>query len=125
MSGQTLRSRRAAPRPAIDRMALRYFVYRLHDEAGAALYVGRSCDPVARIRAHHSDAASSYIEDAARKALWFFDVRSVSMIGPFTWDKAVRVERDEIERLQPCGNRDLTTRDRRPAIASRSAARAS
>ena len=111
-------------RPPIDPDALRYFVYRLHDGSGQVLYVGRSCNVAARIRAHHSDATHQFSEEAARKALWFADVRSVTMVGPFTWDGAVVRERDEIERLQPTGNRDFTARDHRPRAAARSAARA-
>lgn len=112
-------------RPEIDRSAKRYFVYRLLDAEGSPVYIGRSCNVAARIRAHHSDAVHPYAEAnvGARKS-WIFDVRAVDMVGPFTWDEAVRIERDQIERQQPRGNRDLTARDHRPAIARRSAARA-
>lgn len=121
----TGRSRTWHARPDLDRTAVRYFVYFLCDSAGKAIYVGRSCDVPARIRAHHGEAsATSEPYDRYRKRDWFFDVRSVSMVGPFTWDDAVRRERAEIELHQPRGNRDMTTRDRRPAVAYRSAARA-
>lgn len=122
-SGLTSRSRRRRPRPPIDREALRYFVYRLHDAEGRVLYVGRSSNPAGRIREHHREATADYLPTAARKALWFVDVRSVSMTGPYTWDGAIVRERDEIERFQPSGNIDLTARDRRPAVAHRSARR--
>lgn len=121
--GLTPRSVRHTERRDLDRTVVRYFVYRLHDTDGVPVYVGRSCDVANRIRSHHSDASSAYPE-ARRKAEWLFDVRSVSMFGPFTWDQAVREERAEIERLQPRGNRGLTARDHRPAIAARSARRA-
>lgn len=97
-------------RPDIDREAVRYFVYTLTDEHDRPVYVGRSCDVPARIKAH-----------AGRP--WLDEVRSVSLTGPFTWDEAVRVERDTIEREQPRGNVALTTRDHRPATAARSARR--
>lgn len=96
--------------PTIDREAVRYFVYRLHDASGAVIYVGRSCDVARRIRAHASYPVRSWITDA----------RDVSMFGPMTWDEAVRAERAEIGRLQPRGNEALTTRDHRPGVARRS-----
>lgn len=118
-------SRRPASRPDLDRHATRYFVYRLLDGAGRALYVGRSCNVAARIRAHHSSATATFgpaFELAKRE--WFFDVRSVDMEGPFTWDAAVSVERRRIEQHQPRGNRAMTARDHRPGVAQRSASRA-
>jgi hypothetical protein len=48
------------------------------------------------------------------------DVRSVSMIGPLTWDDAVDLERAHIARFQPRGNIALTARDHRPGLAWRS-----
>lgn len=104
-------------RPPLDRTAVRYFVYTLTDTNGDAVYVGRSCNPRQRIMAHAAEARWH-----ADKA-WVFDVRNVDLSGPYTWDGAVTAERDTIERLQPRANRDLTARDRRPAVAARSAAR--
>ena len=104
----TLSARQRRPwrreRPPIDAKAVRYFVYRLHDAAGAVLYVGRSCNVKARIRAHLSDAQSS-MPEFNHKREWVYNVRRVSMVGPFTWDDACRVERAEIEAHQPRGNR--------------------
>lgn len=85
----------------------RFMVYRLLDATGTPLYVGRSCDVRKRIKAHHAEASAPDVaHDRYRKRDWFFDVRDVSMRGPFTWEEAVRVEREEIERHQPLGNRD-------------------
>jgi hypothetical protein len=86
-------------------------VYRLHDEAGTVLYVGRSCDVRQRLRAHESEARwhpTGGPERAAEKAAWFYRSRRVSMVGPFTWDESCRVERVEIETHQPVGNRQFT-----------------
>lgn len=112
-------------RPDLDREAVRYFVYRLLDAAGLPLYIGRSCNVAARLRAHHASATATYGQEfELAKREWFFDVRSLSMVGPFTWDGAVARERSEIERHQPRGNRSLTVRDHRPMVAMRSASRA-
>lgn len=113
MTNATGLIRRYTPGPTVDRTAVRHFVYRLHDAAGAPVYIGRSVDVAARIRAHHD----------AGKA-WLLDVRSVSMIGPMTWDEAVATERQEIAAFQPRGNIALTARDHRPMVAMRSAANA-
>lgn len=94
------------PGPAIDRTAVRHFVYRLHSADGGVVYVGRSCDVAKRIRAH------KYAEKE-----WLTDVRSVTMFGPMSWDEAVAAERREIARLQPPGNIALTARDHRPFVA--------
>ena len=110
-------------RPEIDRGAVRYFVYTLRDDSGAALYVGRSCNVANRIRGHVSEARHQYSETSVRKALWLVDVRSVTMTGPYAWDEAVMEERRQIELAQPPGNICLTTRDPRPAVALRSASR--
>jgi GIY-YIG catalytic domain len=95
------------PRPDIDHTVERYMVYRLHDAAGTPVYIGRSCNVPGRIRAHYANAQSSNPEIRERAA-WIFDVRRVSMVGPFTWKEAVRVERAEIEAHRPRGNRALT-----------------
>jgi predicted GIY-YIG superfamily endonuclease len=90
-----------------DYEAKRYFVYTLADEAGAPLYVGRSCDVASRIKAHIADAAHSPYgpRDSAFKASWVFDIRSVTMNGPYTWDGAVAEERRQIKSKLPRGNR--------------------
>lgn len=111
-------------RPAINRAAKRYFVYQLLGADGTPIYIGRSCNVAARIRAHVSDAEHQFSAAATRKALWLIDVRSVTMCGPFTWDEAVKEERRQIEENQPWGNLDLTARDHRPMAAARSIARA-
>lgn len=92
----------------------RYFVYRLHDEAGRILYIGRSCNVAGRIKSHASDL---------KRKPWMRDARRVSMVGPFVWLAAVAAEREEIETHQPVGNIAHTERDHRPAVASRVAAR--
>lgn len=117
--------RRGFTRPDLDREAVRYFVYFLLDENGIPVYIGRSCNVANRIRAHTSDALHPDTPGRARKAEWLPLVRSVTMVGPFTWDDSVSRERAEIERHQPQGNIDLTARDRRPAVARRSARAAS
>jgi predicted GIY-YIG superfamily endonuclease len=85
-----------------------YFVYFLRDADGTPVYIGRSCNVAARIRAHASDATHPYNPEAARKAAWFCDVRSVDMVGPLTHREACRREREEVERHQPRGNRMFT-----------------
>lgn len=112
MNGQTRRSAAhsfGGGRPPIDHTAPRYFVYFLRDANGAPVYIGRSCNVAARIKAH---AAND----------WITEVRSVDMTGPYTWREACDEERRQIEAHQPRANRDLTARDRRPAIAARSKA---
>jgi predicted GIY-YIG superfamily endonuclease len=90
-----------------DYEAKRYFVYTLSDAAGAPLYVGRSCDVASRIKAHFSDATASPYgpRDSAFKASWVYDIRSVTMDGPFNWDGAVAEERRQIKSKLPRGNR--------------------
>lgn len=104
----TSRRRWKNRRPDIDHKAVRYFIYRLHDAEGRILYIGRSCDVAARIKAHHSDATHRYMPELSRKREWLFKARRVSMVGPFTWGEACRVERAEIEAHQPEGNRMFT-----------------
>lgn len=123
--GLVRRSRHRGGKPEIDRAAVRYFVYFLRDAQGIPIYIGRSCNVAARIRAHYGKASAKFEgADPYRARDWLFDVRSVSLVGPFTWDGAKERERAEIERHQPRGNREFTARDHRPAVAHRSAARA-
>jgi len=101
-------ARRTPPVANADQPA--FFVYYLHGDDGDTLYVGRSGNVARRIRQHHFQAVTGgplYW----RKGTWLFAVRSVSMIGPFTWDWAIATERSEITRLQPVGNIRHTTRD--------------
>lgn len=106
-------------RPRLDRETVRYFVYFLLDADGEPVYIGRSCDVANRIRAHHATIEHQGVPES-HKATWLHDCRSVTMVGPFTWDEAERRERAEIEKHQPRANRDLTARDHRPAAATRS-----
>lgn len=101
----------------IDRDAVKYFIYFLLDGDGVPVYIGRSCNVAARIRAHHATIA----HPGMRSAIWLHECCSVTMIGPFSWDEAVARERVEIEQWQPRGNRALTARDHRPGVARRSA----
>lgn len=99
---------------------MRYFVYTLIDAGGEPVYVGRSHNVRQRL-ANHASVAMAHPHGT--KA-WVLDVRHISLAGPFDWDQAVKEERAAIERLQPRANRSLTARDRRPAVAARSASRA-
>lgn len=91
---------------ATDLEAVKTFVYRLHDARGAVLYVGLSKNVPGRIKNHVRDAERGHF----LKSQWVPRVRSLTMLGPFTWLDAVERERDEIERLQPEGNRMFTKR---------------
>lgn len=86
MARRTRRQRR----PPLDPSLRRYFVYRLTDASGGCLYVGRSCTPLSRLKAHH-----------ATEADWPTGVVQVEAWGPYTWDEAVRRERLAIEAEQP------------------------
>jgi predicted GIY-YIG superfamily endonuclease len=89
----------------VDRDSVRNFVYTLSDADGAPVYVGRSSNVAARIKAHISNATNPHDKDAAFTAGWLRDVRSVSMVGPFNWDDAVAEERRQIKTKMPRGNR--------------------
>lgn len=99
--------RRRFVRPDLDRKAVRYFVYRLHDAEERIVYIGRSCDVRQRLRAHYGNATSKF-NGSAERTSWLFACRRVSMVGPFTWEEACKVERREIEAHQPRGNRQHT-----------------
>lgn len=88
----------------------RHFVYYLHDGSGEIAYVGRSKNVAGRIQQHYHHAATGDSRYPG-KAAWLFAVRSVSMRGPMTWERAIEMERAEIGRLQPRGNVKLTKRD--------------
>lgn len=86
-------------RAPIDHAAQRYHVYHLYDAAGALLYVGRSCQPLQRLRAHHKSAE------------WAARVAQIEGHGPYTWAEAVRHEREDILRMRPPHNVDGVTKN--------------
>lgn len=89
---------------APNRIGRRFFVYFLSGADGELLYVGRSCRPVQRIKAHIAEASSPDTMESTRKALWLSDVRRVDMIGPFHFGEATIRERELIRFAQPYGN---------------------
>ena len=97
---------------APNRSGRRFFVYFLSGEGGELLYIGRSCQPVTRIRAHLSDASNPDTMESTRKALWLMDVRRVDMIGPFHFGEATIRERELIRFAQPHGNLVMNPRAR-------------
>jgi hypothetical protein len=82
-----------------DPDALRYHVYYLYDAEGRLLYIGRSCDPLGRLRAHHANAD------------WASQVASIDGHGPYTWAEVVRREREEILSKRPPHNIDGVTKN--------------
>lgn len=72
----------------------RYHVYRLYDAAGQLLYIGRSFDPLMRLRTHHANTE------------WASKVVAMDGHGPYTWDEVVRREREEILTKRPAHNID-------------------
>lgn len=100
---------------ATNRLGRRFFVYFLSAADGELLYVGRSCQPVQRLKSHISEASSPDTMEATRKALWLADVRRVDMIGPFFFGEAVIRERELIRLAEPYGNIHLTRRHKQPA----------
>lgn len=102
-----------------DKTTPKYYVYFLNDTNGDPVYVGRSVNPEARYRAHRNNQGNpngGFYDTSS----WFPSVDHMTTIGPFPWDEAVAVERDEIGKHQPPANRDLTARDHRPAVAAAS-----
>lgn len=88
-------TRRRKPRRApLDPTVRRFYLYSLTDADGEPVYIGRSCDPVARLRAHHSSGA-----------WWTPEVVGMDVWGPYTWGRAVEVEAEVIRRERPRGNR--------------------
>lgn len=77
-----------------DPNARRYHVYHLYDAAGALLYIGRSCEPLKRLRSHIS------LTD------WAVRVAEIEGHGPYAWAEVVRREREDILRLRPLHNID-------------------
>lgn len=100
---------------AQDRRGRRFFVYFLSSASGELLYIGRSYDPVRRIKCHVAEASSPDTMEATRKALWLMDVRRVDMIGPFPFGEAAIRERELIRLVQPHGNLRYTRRASVPA----------
>lgn len=98
-----------------DRQGRRFFVYFLSSADGELLYIGRSCQPVQRIKAHVSEAANPDTLESTRKALWLSDVRRVDMIGPFFFAEAAIRERELIRFAEPHGNLRYTQRAGIPA----------
>lgn len=99
-----------------DKTTPKYFVYFLLDAQDAPVYIGRSVNPKSRYRAHELNQGNpngGFYDTAS----WFPFVDHMDVIGPFTWDEAVAVEREEIGKHQPPANRDLTAWDHRPAVA--------
>lgn len=82
----------------------RFFVYFLSDARGELLYIGRSCQPVQRLKDHIAEASNPDTMEALRKALWIADVRRVDMVGPFHFGEAAIRERELIRFAQPYGN---------------------
>lgn len=89
-----LRRRRYARHGPIDKTAEKHFVYWLYDASGACLYIGRSCNVRARLKAHYLYTGTG----------WFPQVRRLHMIGPFTWDQAIAEEAAAIRNAQPPHN---------------------
>lgn len=89
-----------------DPTAKKYVVYRAHDEAGNILYIGVTSDIVRRLKGHYYTLTRDLPEK--RQSWWLLDARRVSMVGPYTWREALRVERAEIEHHQPPHNRAFT-----------------
>lgn len=105
---QRSRRRRRARRQPLDRTDQRYFVYRLYDSAGICIYIGRSCDVQARLRAH------------IRTTDWAITIASLDMTGPYSWDQAVLVEGAQIKEHQPLHNKLLTEEWTRQRYSERS-----
>lgn len=80
-------------RPEIDHEAERYYIYRLYGADGL-LYIGRSCNPLARLKTHHTATD------------WASGVVQIEGHGPYTWTEAVDREREEIRRHRPPHNID-------------------
>jgi hypothetical protein len=86
-------------RAPLNPFAQRYHVYHLYDAAGVLLYVGRSCQPLARLKAHRA------------KAGWASRVAEIEGHGPYTWGEAVQRERADILRMKPAHNIDGVVRN--------------
>ena len=77
------------------------YIYRLYDRAGDAVYIGRSKNPLARLRAHHASGAE-----------WAKRVVGIEAWGPFNWADALRLERDAITAERPPGNKEFVINKR-------------
>lgn len=89
--------RRPGARPDIDREARRYYIYRLTAADGACLYIGRSCQPLTRLRQHHG------LTD------WASSVVGIDAWGPYVWREACDRERDAVYLYKPQHNRMFVT----------------
>lgn len=87
-----MRYRRPRENAVYDSPERRVYVYRLNNAAGDCLYIGRSVDPVARLRAHLSNTT------------WASQVMEVEANGPHSWAESVVLERESIKREQPPHN---------------------
>lgn len=83
-----------------DPEAKRYYVYRLIDADGGVLYIGRSCDPLGRLKSHH----------ATRGIDWPSRVVQIEGVGPYNWAEVIRAERDAIMAERPPFNKDFVVR---------------
>ena len=72
------------------------YVYRLYDNEGVAIYIGRSVNPLARLKSHHASGAD-----------WAKQVVGIDAWGPFDWDTVVRLEREAITKDRPIGNKEF------------------
>lgn len=79
-----------------SRDALINYVYRLYDGAGDAVYIGRSSQPMKRLREHHATGAE-----------WAPRVVGIDVWGPFNFADVLRLEREAITRERPPGNKDF------------------
>lgn len=80
------------------------YVYRLYDENGDALYIGRSVRPLERLKSHHASGAE-----------WATRVVGIDAWGPFDWPTVLRLERDAITAERPPGNKEFViNKFRRP-----------
>lgn len=80
-------------RPEVDLAARRYYIYRLSDADGGCVYVGRSCQPLTRLREHH------------RTTDWAASVVQIETWGPLTWREACEAERTMVYASKPTANR--------------------
>lgn len=97
--------RRRKPVRSNDHMSARVtYIYRLTDAAGEVLYIGRSVNPLDRLKAHHRTGAE-----------WASRAVGVEAWGPFHWEDAVRLEREAITAERPPGNKDFVITKTRPA----------
>lgn len=93
---RTVRRIRKPRKNLAPREARINYVYRLYDAAGAAVYIGRSSQPMKRLREHHSTGAE-----------WAPRVMGIDIWGPFNFADVLRLEREAITNERPPGNKDF------------------